>query len=257
MEFSTGHNPLEEKTVILKTDDSGAVMLPEMLDIGLYRVVEVKSPAGYLLNDIPVEFEITKDGGWDKPLEIQMYDEVVTGKIQIIKVDSETAEKLGEGFEFRICAAEEIVTADGTTRLRNGEEAQIISTDTDGIALSKELYPGKYVVQEIKAAEGYQLSDEKYEVQISAGDGADFLVAEVTIKNKKVPTPTTTPAPTVTPASKVTPSPTAVPEKKTEIRKTEAVQTGDFTSFTGLLFLELISLAGIIIIKIKRHSTGR
>lgn len=244
--FSTGHNLLEDKIVILKTDESGSVMLPEMLKTGQYRVVEVKAPQGYALNENPVEFEITKNGGWDDPMEITVYDDVVTGKIKITKVDAETGEILGNGFEFRILAAEEIVTADGTTRLRNGEEAEVITTNEEGIAESKDLYPGKYVIREVNAADGYMISEEDVPIQVTADGNTN--ITEIKIENKKKPKPT----PTITPAVTATPTPAAAEKELSQ--KIASVQTGDHTFLAGFFLLAVVSLAGVVFMKTKKHS---
>ena len=53
------------------------------------------------------------------------------------------------GVEFKITAAEDIKTPDGTVRIKKGEVADTITTEK-GNAISKPLYLGKYFVTETK-----------------------------------------------------------------------------------------------------------
>lgn len=60
------------------------------------------------------------------------------------------------GAKFEITAAEDIYQADGVTlELKKGETADELETGSDGKAVSKMLYPGKYIVTEVKAPEGF------------------------------------------------------------------------------------------------------
>lgn len=55
------------------------------------------------------------------------------------------------GAVYEIRAAEDIITPDGTLRASKGEVVDTVTTDETGLAKSKELYLGKYEVQEITA----------------------------------------------------------------------------------------------------------
>ena len=71
--------------------------------------------------------------------------------------------------EFEVTAAEDIYTADGTLRISKGALADTLVTGEDGTAESKELYPGKYLLREISAPEGYILSAEPREITVVSG----------------------------------------------------------------------------------------
>lgn len=62
--------------------------------------------------------------------------------------------------EFEVTAAEDIYTADGTLRIKAGETVDRIISGEDGTAVSKELYPGKYLLREISAPDGFILDTE-------------------------------------------------------------------------------------------------
>ena len=64
------------------------------------------------------------------------------------------------GAVFQITAAEDIVTADGTTRAKAGDVVAEITTDENGYGETPLLYLGKYEVREIKAPFGYVLDSQ-------------------------------------------------------------------------------------------------
>ena len=64
------------------------------------------------------------------------------------------------GAVFQVTAAEDIVTADGTTRVKAGDVVSEITTDENGYAETPLLYLGKYEVREIKAPFGYVLNSQ-------------------------------------------------------------------------------------------------
>src|SRR5699024_630202 len=77
------------------------------------------------------------------------------------------------GAVFEIHAAEDIVTADGTVRLKKGDLADTVTSDEEGRAVSKSLYPGKYNIVETEAPYGHVSDDMIYQAEITAKEGAD------------------------------------------------------------------------------------
>jgi hypothetical protein len=71
------------------------------------------------------------------------------------------------GATYSIRAAEDVITPDGTVRYAKGEIVDTIKTGEDGIAVSKELYLGKYEVEEIEAPYGMVLSGEIHAVELT------------------------------------------------------------------------------------------
>ncbi|MFQ8871497.1 MAG: prealbumin-like fold domain-containing protein [[Ruminococcus] torques] len=88
-----------------------------------------------------------------------------------MKKDEETGNLLS-GTEFTVTAAEDITTPDGTVRAEKGTVVDTIVTDTTGIARSKELYLGKYVVKRDKTA------DRIYSPEPDMGCGAEICRSE-------------------------------------------------------------------------------
>ena len=72
-----------------------------------------------------------------------------------------------KGAVYSITAAEDIVTPDGTVRVKKGTVVDTVTTDGKGTATSKALYLGKYTVKEYKAPAGMVISDEIHTVELA------------------------------------------------------------------------------------------
>lgn len=177
----------EKGTVVatLTTDEKGKAET-EALYLGKYVVKETKAPNGYLLN--PKEFAVTLEYE-DQETEIvygnvTVPDELAKGKIRVKKTDAETGNGLS-GAEFEIRAKEDIITPDGTVKVKAGTVVDTIKTSDKGTAETKELYLGKYEVQETKAPEGYLLNTQKYPVElIYADQETEIVYGDVTVPNQ-------------------------------------------------------------------------
>lgn len=145
-----------------------------------YIFKEVKAPNGYLLAE-DVHFVVEQTG---KLQTIEMYDENVMGQITIRKTDANTDQGLKDA-EFTITASEDIVTPDGTVQVKKGEIADTITTGEDGVAVSKKLFLGNYVVKESKQPSGYVLEDKEYPVELKYKDEkTDLITEELAVENK-------------------------------------------------------------------------
>ena len=181
-----------EESEIYYTDESGTLTLPNEITYGNYELIEVTPPKGYTLNSVPIAFSI--DGNTPEVV-IRLSDKPEKGKISVLKrgeMFSSVTETDGKytpvyserglkGAEFEVTAAEDIYTADGTLRIKAGETADRIITGADGTAVSKELYPGKYLLREISAPEGYILNAEPREITVVSG----IVSAEILNERKK------------------------------------------------------------------------
>lgn len=167
------------------TTANGTLITPESLPYGKgYSLVEVKANNGYVLDPKPVYFDVIKENS-----EIENDITVVTvtkgnipqmGKINITKsgeVFASVTENDGvyqpvyemsslEGAKFSVYAAEDIVTPDGTLRYFKDEKVDTITTDSEGIATTKELYLGKYVIYEEEAPYGMLLNKDPIYVEL-------------------------------------------------------------------------------------------
>ncbi|HDW3053782.1 TPA: isopeptide-forming domain-containing fimbrial protein, partial [Bacillus cereus] len=144
-------NSANEVVAKLKTDEKG-FSVPQTLAPGTYKVYETVAREGYQKLTSPVE--VTLQAGETKTIEIK--NTMQKGQIEVKKIDSENGEKPLENAEFDI--------------VKDGVVVEHIVTDKDGKAISKPLAPGKYILKETKAPEGYQLKETELEVNVT-GDG--------------------------------------------------------------------------------------
>lgn len=144
------------------TDENGTLVTPEKLPYGKgYFLVEVEAPYGYVLDTTPVYFDVTEENSESKDgitvIKVNKGNVPQKGVVNITKTGEAfvdvTVNKgvyqpiYGEaalkGAVFEICAAEDIITLDGT-----------VQTD---------LPLGSYYVKEIATDEHYVLNSDKYE----------------------------------------------------------------------------------------------
>lgn len=179
----TTHYPSEVVHKTFKTDENGQFTFPEKLKYGVYYLEEVNAPEGYLKGEL-LQFEVKEGAVWNQPLVVKYFDKNAMGKIQIKKIDAETKEKLS-GAVFEVRASEDIVTPDQTVRIKKGEVAETLIVGEDGTVLSKELYIGKYEIQETKQPDGYVLDPKCYEVEIKYQDqNTPVVLTEISIPNE-------------------------------------------------------------------------
>lgn len=178
--FKIRNTQTNKESQVYYTDENGSLSLPNEVTYGDYELTEVIPPNGYVLNTTPVSFGI--DGNTPEVV-IRLSDKPEKGKISVLKKGEMFSsvevsedryvpvynEKGLKDAEFEVTAAEDIYTADGTLRIKAGETADRIITGEDGTAVSKELYPGKYLLREISAPEGYILSAEPREITVVSG----------------------------------------------------------------------------------------
>ena len=165
------------------TDEEGRFTFPEKLKYGSYYLREVKAPEGYLLSEEELAFSVEEEKDWGSPLVIRFADENAMGRICVAKFETGQKEHLA-GAEFEIRAAEDIVTPDGTVRLKKGELAGTLTTER-GETVSGELFLGKYTIKETRQIPGFALAEETYQVELKYKDQTTPVVEEhLTVYNE-------------------------------------------------------------------------
>lgn len=175
----TTHYPNTQVLDRFTTDENGQFVFPEKLKYGTYYLREIQAPDGYLLNGQELPFTVTKDAGWENPIVVKFEDENAMGKIELSKFEEGFSNQL-KGAVFEIRAAEDIVTPDGTIRLKKGDLADTLTTTGLNPVQSKALFLGKYILKEIKQADGFILSDKEYPVTLKYKDQVTPIVIEST-----------------------------------------------------------------------------
>ena len=176
------------------TNARGEIQLTRALKGGKYFLVETKAPTGYKKAD-PLQFQISTNAEFDAPLILECRDEAQKGQLRITKIDKNTGLHCGAGFRFEIRAAEDILDGggelcreevDGTEYVyAKGTVADIVETDEEGIACSRQLYPGKYEVCEIASGEYYAQSEEVWTGEIVPDQTGETVIADLKIENEK------------------------------------------------------------------------
>lgn len=86
--------------------------------------------------------------------------------------------------EFTVTAAEDIKTPDGVVHYKKDEVVDTITTDKNGVAKTKTLYLGKYVITETNSPFGYVANPEAYTVEITyAGQNVKVTNTDLNVEN--------------------------------------------------------------------------
>ena len=177
------------------TTEEGTVHTGNLLKAGEYQLEEITAPNGYVLNKEPVKFQVSTNTAYETlpdgqtPLiTVEMSDVSVKGRIRIEKrgevlTGFENGQFVYEerslaGMRAEVVAAEDILdpSNDGTVIYPAGTLVDTVTTDEGGEALSKELPLGTYEIREVRAPDGYVLSDEVKTVELTYEDQETAVV---------------------------------------------------------------------------------
>ena len=146
------------------TDANGKLTFAD-LKLGSYTCKEFQAPTGYELDDTAFSVALNQNG---QTLKVTRENKLITGSIEILKVDADTKKPLA-GVVYRLFDADGNKIADGTT-------------DTNGKVTFDNLKSGSYSYQEISTVDGYQLDETKYDFSLTS----ENLNVKVTRENKPV-----------------------------------------------------------------------
>ena len=154
------------------TDTAGCIALDNDLQSGRYRVAEIEPAPGYTMKG-PVTQDIFLKGGDSKTV---YFENIPKSALVIRKIDSATGLPVaGATFEVRYLAGS---SGSGGTLIKTAV------TSVNGTIVLTSLNPGTYVVQEIKAATGYQISNPSTQTAYISGKEQD--VVELIFTNPKM-----------------------------------------------------------------------
>lgn len=135
------------------SDETGVAVFRDVL-FGNYKLEESKAPEGYLRDKASKDVVINRDTN-GKTLTIEAPNQVIKGKIQIVKVDGENEEKPVKGAKFNLYKAADL-----------NKEIATLTTDDNGFAFTEDLRYGDYVLKEVDAPGDYYINDKLYPVSI-------------------------------------------------------------------------------------------
>lgn len=169
--FREGETEFTEETAVRVTEsDSTGKFRFEDIRYGKWIIRELKSATGYVLNKTPIEVEITEDG---KTVFITVENKFICGDIKGYKVDEDGKSVVGALFG--------LFTEDDTEFTEENAVLTAVS-DADGIFIFKNVRFGKWIVRELKPAEGFVLNETEFPVDITT-DGA---VIELKAENRHI-----------------------------------------------------------------------
>ena len=161
--YDAGNNLLGEYT----TDQNGLIAFGRNLKAGSYKLKEIKAPAGYVLDET-IRTITVKDGA---TTEIEVKNVPQTGNIQIVKV-SDAASSV-----TKLKAGAALSGAVFEVYSEKLELVDKITTDKAGLATTKNLPLGKYVVKEVQAPRHYFTDGKPFYAEIKvSGDLVRFRV---------------------------------------------------------------------------------
>ena len=142
--------------VCAETDENGLAVF-EKIPIGSnYTLEELSTPERYIV-PVPMSTKIA----WNEVTRQTVENRLVRGSIRGIKVDE--AEKPLSGTIFGLFA-------EGTTEFLENAAFAVAKSSEDGSFSFENIPYGMWLVRELEAPEGYVLSDEIFEVQITEND---------------------------------------------------------------------------------------
>lgn len=133
----------------IESDENGLVEI-KALEVGKYKLEEVKAPEGYIINTESIVFEITDDVTEDLILSDYVN---YKGSFNFVKFN-EDGDTL-EGVEYNLLDESKVLL-------------DTLKTDDKGEVFVEDLNPGTYYLEEIKAIEGYILNTSLLEIVISS-----------------------------------------------------------------------------------------
>ena len=173
---------LDQDGEVVESWTTGEEHLIEYLPVGTYTLHEEAAVDGYIVaND--VEFTVEETGEIQK---VKMEDERAMGQLVIVKTDADSKAAL-EGVEFVLMEKE---TGKEVERLKTGKDGKAVSSllpiGTYENGTFKE--PITYVLKETAALEGYEKTEEEWEIVFSyQNDKTPVIEVVKEIQNKKIP----------------------------------------------------------------------
>lgn len=155
---------------IITTNEEGEALTKEysLRDYGKLRLKEVETNELYELNNEIKEIILEEN----QIKDIVFENEKIKGKVKIVKKTAEKSDITGlekgavlEGIKFEIYN-------------ENGKIVDWVQTDSEGIAISKDLEKGKYKIKEVETSKWYLLDENERNVEVTTNNQIITLTLE-------------------------------------------------------------------------------
>ena len=167
-----------------ETTEEGTFYLPEKIWQGSYYFRQLSEPEGY---DAAADtyYDVDRMYDWPEPYIVQIRVAPCKNIIRLQMNDAETQQPVGGGI-FRVIAAEDIITKDGTVRYTQGQQVDTITCDEAGYGESVELYLGKYTVQQQSSPNYYTTMQQDLDAEVEKKNGSDPELHKIETEKTKI-----------------------------------------------------------------------
>lgn len=167
-----------------ETTGEGTFYLPEKIWQGSYYFHQLSEPEGY---DAAADtyYDVDRMYDWPEPYIVQIRVAPCKNIIRLQMNDAETQQPVGGG-TFRVIAAEDIITKDGTVRYTQGQQVDTITCDETGYGESVELYLGKYTVQQQSSPNYYTTMQQDLDAEVEKKSGSDPELHKIDTEKTKI-----------------------------------------------------------------------
>ena len=167
-----------------ETTGEGTFYLPEKIWQGSYYFHQLSEPEGY---DAAADtyYDVDRMYDWPEPYIVQIRVAPCKNIIRLQMNDAETQQPVGGGI-FRVIAAEDIITKDGTVRYTQGQQVDTITCDEAGYGDSVELYLGKYTVQQQSSPNYYTTMQQDLDAEVEKKNGSDPELHKIDTEKTKI-----------------------------------------------------------------------
>ena len=167
-----------------ETTGEGTFYLPEKIWQGSYYFRQLSEPEGY---DAAADtyYDVDRMYDWPEPYIVQIRVAPCKNIIRLQINDAETQQPVGGG-TFRVIAAEDIITKDGTVRYTQGQQVDTITCDETGYGESVELYLGKYTVQQQSSPNYYTTMQQDLDAEVEKKNGSDPELHKIDTEKTKI-----------------------------------------------------------------------
>ena len=186
--LDTVYHKAGDKVATIVTNEKGVARIDD-LPLGKYYLVETKTLEGFVLDDTPIDADLSYIDQNTKVVfaGMDVTNERQRVQITVTKTDSETKEAL-EGAVFGLFAKEDIVNKDGKVIVKADTQIEIAVTGKDGkVTFTSDLPLGQYYIKELQAPAGYVKSDKIFDVDASyQGDKVKVIEIEAAFENAPI-----------------------------------------------------------------------
>lgn len=186
--LGTVYHKAGDKVATIVTNDKGIARIDD-LPLGKYYLVETKTLDGFVLDDTPIDADLSYIDQNTKVVfaGMDVTNERQKVQITVTKTDSETKNAL-EGAVFGLFAKEDIVNKDGKVIVKADTQIERGVTGKDGkVTFTSDLPLGQYYVKEIEAPKGYVKSDKIFDVDASyQGDKVKVIEFKAAFENAPI-----------------------------------------------------------------------